>query len=239
MICGNTDRYTIPGVKGWWRRWCWEPAGHKGSCFRPPEIPKTFGELVAEWAAEKAEAKRLAELPQEPEVVIVQPQREVEGKEMPSGPKKVMAWLAQNPAWTVRAGHTRTSHRAELYAADSKSSGAKKGDVKKAAYEQDNWFIHGALRVEHGDRVLRAYFRASWAQVKGCTFDSALVRDNLEEFMGVPETGSTEYVVSQTGEFDDWLRALAPTGAPVKRDKKVKQAEATAEDLLLKGEWNG
>lgn len=160
---------------------------------------------------------------------------EVEATEMPSSPKKYLKWVGQNPGWLVKGQHSRTHHEATVYAADGKKKPGqeqpdhRKGDPKESEQDKEHWSVQAILTA---DGTVYAHFWAAWMTTKGKTlFKSATYWDKFSE---------ERDLATKAGEFDEWLRILAPAGAP--KEKAAKAEEDPLDHMraeLETGEWIG
>ena len=166
---------------------------------------------------------------------VLEPSREVALADLPTSPKKYLKWVSQNPGWQTHAQRSITRHEPVIYAADSKKKPGqeqpenRKGDVRVTARDVEHWGLQAAIVR---DRVGYAWFWASWETINGkTTFTGANRWDGFTE---------EKLLERQAGGFDEWLRILAPTGAPKKKEPKpeIDPIEPLMAELE-KGEWNG
>lgn len=165
----------------------------------------------------------------EPKFAVTTPGHEVTVTELPGAPKKIVKWLQANENWQIRAQHSRTHHRAEIYADNSKTGLARKGDVKTPERDKDHWAVQGLLAT--GTQKI-ADFWAAWDTVNGkTTFLDASHWDRVTQ---------ERFVDTQAAPFEDWLRILAPAGAPGKRPPRKSKADTEKKiEIIEIGEWQG
>jgi len=171
-ICGATDRFFYD--KGWWRRWCDQPAGHRGSHFGD------YSEYEAEDTMERVIRVR-AERQAEAEVV-----REVESttrepadlpEKLPLSPRKVLKLVGALDWRHQVVGFTE--HRpAVLYV--GATDGHNAGDVYIEAKDLTGIVI-GAKHDGY-----RLGFTAEWLDGK---FDAATIYDPI----GIPVELYSDY----------------------------------------------
>ena len=164
----------------------------------------------------------------EPAFIVSIPGFEVALDGLKGAPAKILGWLQANPSWTARACISETFHQPLLYAADSKATGARKGDVKTP----ERFKIHTTVQaVSVVKRTKVAELMGTWLTVEGkTTFTDAIIWDMYSD---------QRLAEKAVRPFEDWLRMFAPQDAAKPTKKKIKQADKTLDTILDEGEWIG
>ena len=138
-------------------------------------------------------------------------------------------WVAANPGWHIYNQMSETAHEPVLRANAGKPTkenpqGTLKGSIKTPAHARTHYTVQAILVA---DRKRVAYLWATWEQIDGkMTFKGALHWDLVT---------NERYVDYQVTAFHDWLRILAPNGAPNARKTVTKP---TTDQMILGGaEW--
>lgn len=224
-VCGYFDRFHHD--KAWWVRWCALAPGHRGDHHVDrdlTDVADTFAALNA-WRAETF-GVTVDEADVAPRFTVTTPGREVFQADLKGTPLKVFKWVAGNSAWVLRAAISETLYQPIFYAADSKTGLARKGDVKTGETAKTHTSIQ-AVMVHERKRI--ADFSISWETIDGKT--------NLVDISLWDQFTKDRIIEKQMTPFQDWLRVLAPVGAPKPRAVKPIAREKTDMELIAAGEW--
>jgi hypothetical protein len=132
---------------------------------------------------------------------------------------------ASSMAWSLQRGVTHVPR--SVYAADSDTTGARRGDEKKPARDRVIWGLGGRLEV--GGQALCS-FVAYWGRDEGGKLEFINARCS-DPVLGLS-------VCEGSTEFKDWLGVFVPW--PVKKPAKPRAPKKSQDEILLEGgEWHG
>ena len=149
--------------------------------------------------------------------------------DLPTGPKKMLLWINSNHDWHTRAQISATRHEPVLYVNAGKPTkanplGTLKGSIKTPAHDRTHYGIQAVL-VKNRTKVASLW--ATWENIGGKVSYTGCVHWDLAT--------NLRYVDYQVTALNDWLRILAPNGAPNARKTVTKP---TTDQMILGGaEW--